>query len=112
MRTDPLRLLFPATFLFALAAALTSVMLPPSESSSIQVFSAALAAQLFEISSLVADSIEGFDAVTGEPARRLFYVGSDCYEEGRAIGAAFGRALGERGRSHHRQSRLSQLLAP
>jgi methyl-accepting chemotaxis protein len=59
---------------------------------------APIASQLSEISSLVADSIENFDAVTGEPARRLFYVGSDSYEEGRAIGVAISRALGEKGK--------------
>jgi methyl-accepting chemotaxis protein len=60
--------------------------------------SAPIAAMLSEISSLVADSIEGFDAVTDEPAQRLFYVGSNSFEEGRAIGAAIGRILGGKGR--------------
>jgi len=169
MRTDPMKLLLPATFLSALAATLSPILHPSGGSILVPALSAALAAalaliavlayslrgrasvlrvagegvrigyalkdlssglaklatgdlatqvearasrqairetglltpiaaQLSEISSLVADSIEGFDAVTGEPARRLFYIGSDSYEEGRAIGAAIGRALGEKGR--------------
>lgn len=60
--------------------------------------SAPIASMLSGISSLVADSIAGFDAVTDEPARRLFYVGSNSFEEGRAIGAAVGRLLGGKGR--------------
>jgi methyl-accepting chemotaxis protein len=59
---------------------------------------APLASLLAETTSILADSIDGFDTVTGEPAQRLFYVGSDSYEEGRAIGAAIGRALGGKGR--------------
>ena len=169
MRTDPFGLLLPATFLLALAAALSSILLPSEPfrhapfllasaaaalalaaavagplrgrasvrrvalegariGSALKSLSAGLAklatgdlatrveasasraalrssaflepiaAQLSEISALAADSIEGFDAVTGEPAKRILYVGSDSYEEGRAIGAAIGRILGGKGR--------------
>jgi len=48
--------------------------------------------------SKILDCIGNFDAVTDEPSRRLFYVGSDSYKEGQAIGEAIGRALGGRGR--------------
>jgi methyl-accepting chemotaxis protein len=46
----------------------------------------------------IADCIAAFDGVTDEPSPRLFYVGSDSYKEGRAIGETIGRALGGSGR--------------
>ncbi len=70
----------------------------PAESRKAAGTLAPVAALLAETSSLVADSIGAFDAVTDEPPRRLFYVGSNSYEEGRAIGAAIGARLGGKGR--------------
>ncbi|MDA8425092.1 MAG: substrate-binding domain-containing protein [Treponema sp.] len=51
-----------------------------------------------DMSRRLAESVVSFDAITDEPSLRLFYVGSDSFEEGRAIGAAIGRALNGKGR--------------
>ncbi|MGO8693823.1 MAG: substrate-binding domain-containing protein [Rectinemataceae bacterium] len=51
-----------------------------------------------EMSIRASESVESFDAITDEPSMRLFYIGSDSYEEGRVIGAAIGRALQGKGR--------------
>jgi methyl-accepting chemotaxis protein len=51
-----------------------------------------------EMSRRASESVDSFDAITDEPSMRLFYVGSDSYEEGRAIGAAIGRTLKGKGR--------------
>jgi methyl-accepting chemotaxis protein len=54
-------------------------------------------ALLSKMAASVADNIETFNAVTDEPCLRLFYVGSDSYEEGRVIGEAIGRRLEGKG---------------
>ena len=47
---------------------------------------------------LLRESIEAFNGITSEPCRRLCYVGSDSYAEGRIAGEALGRILSGRGR--------------
>jgi len=46
-----------------------------------------------EMGKKVLECVDNFDAVTAEPCLRLFYVGSDSYEEGRVIGRAIGERL-------------------
>jgi methyl-accepting chemotaxis protein len=56
-----------------------------------------IATSLSEMAARVADGIDSFNAVTDEPCLRLFYVGSDSYEEGRVEGEAIGRQLKGKG---------------
>jgi methyl-accepting chemotaxis protein len=58
---------------------------------------APLGGLLSELSNAVRESIEDFNGITEEPCRRLLYVGSDSYAEGRAAAAAMGRRLEGRG---------------
>jgi methyl-accepting chemotaxis protein len=51
----------------------------------------------YEMRKRVIECIDSFDAVTAEPCLRLFYVGSDSYEEGRVIGRTIGERLKGKG---------------
>lgn len=55
-----------------------------------------------DVDSTVRDCIQGFNDVTAEPCRRLFYVGSDSQEEGQLAGRAIGERL--------RKGRLAVLV--
>ena len=50
-----------------------------------------------ELGEKLGECVDNFNAVTGAPCRRLFYVGSDSYEEGRVVGRAIGSRLGGEG---------------
>jgi ABC-type sugar transport system substrate-binding protein len=56
-----------------------------------------MASSLSEMAARVADGVDSFNAVSDKPCLRLFYVGSDSYEEGRVEGEAIGRQLNGKG---------------